>query len=132
MVAIASGTASRLGELFNEVPDRVSDSAIFIGMGYALGGEPVLGWAAALFAALTAYARVLGKALTGVSDYRGPMAKQHRMFLITIACMACSMLGPDSQARNLPAYVLGIICVGCVVTSIRRLLGIASALKRAA
>jgi phosphatidylglycerophosphate synthase len=27
MVALARGTASHLGELFNEVPDRVSDSA---------------------------------------------------------------------------------------------------------
>ena len=35
MVALASGRASKTGELYNEVPDRVSDAAIFIGAGYA-------------------------------------------------------------------------------------------------
>src|SRR5258708_11125704 len=38
MVAIASGRASAVGELYNEVPDRVSDAAILIGAGYAVGG----------------------------------------------------------------------------------------------
>jgi hypothetical protein len=31
MVALASGRASKIGELYNEVPDRVSDAAVFIG-----------------------------------------------------------------------------------------------------
>src|SRR5882672_2595578 len=34
MVAIASQRASALGELYNELPDRVSDIAIIIGAGY--------------------------------------------------------------------------------------------------
>ena len=38
MVALASGRASKVGELYNEVPDRVSDAAVFIGAGYAWGG----------------------------------------------------------------------------------------------
>src|SRR5436309_3041669 len=32
MVAVGSGKASRVGELYNEVPDRVSDSAALIGL----------------------------------------------------------------------------------------------------
>ena len=35
MVALASGRASKTGELYNEVPDRVSDAAVFIGAGFA-------------------------------------------------------------------------------------------------
>ena len=31
MVALASGRDSKVGELYNEVPDRVSDAAVFIG-----------------------------------------------------------------------------------------------------
>ena len=54
MVAVASGTASQLGELFNEAPDRVSDAATLIGLGYAAGGHPTFGWLAALLAVLTA------------------------------------------------------------------------------
>src|SRR5947209_2865792 len=32
MVAVASGRATRVGELFNELPDRVSDVAALIGL----------------------------------------------------------------------------------------------------
>jgi len=35
MVALASGRASKVGELYNEIPDRVSDAAVFIGAGFA-------------------------------------------------------------------------------------------------
>src|SRR5262245_5482762 len=42
MVAIESGRASPVGELYNEVPDRISDSAILIGLGYAAGSWPML------------------------------------------------------------------------------------------
>src|SRR5262245_9528608 len=34
MVAIQQGRASAVGELFNEVPDRISDAAILVGLGY--------------------------------------------------------------------------------------------------
>src|SRR6184192_3560170 len=37
MVALASGRASKVGELYNEIPDRVSDAAVFIGAGFAWG-----------------------------------------------------------------------------------------------
>src|SRR5436305_13999568 len=43
MVALASGRASKVGELYNEIPDRVSDAAVFIGAGYAWGGKVALG-----------------------------------------------------------------------------------------
>ena len=35
MVALVSARASKIGELYNEVRDRVSDAAVFIGAGYA-------------------------------------------------------------------------------------------------
>src|SRR5687767_1467213 len=84
MVAIERGTASPVGEIFNEVPDRYSDSVILVGLGYAAGGWPEAGWAAALAAVLTAYIRAVGKGLGLPSDFRGPMAKQQRMALVTL------------------------------------------------
>ncbi len=84
MVAIASGKASRLGELYNELPDRVSDVAIVIGAGYAMGGIAVLGYVAACVAVLTAYVRAVGKAAGASSLFIGPMAKPHRMFVLTV------------------------------------------------
>src|SRR5205823_2770091 len=52
MVALASGRASKIGELYNEVPDRVSDAAVFIGAGFASGGNVALGYIATILAIL--------------------------------------------------------------------------------
>src|ERR1043165_10191874 len=59
MVAVASGTASPLGELYNEIPDRISDGAGLIGLGIAAGSWG-LGAIAALAAVATAYVRAVG------------------------------------------------------------------------
>src|SRR5439155_6616796 len=83
MVAIECGKASPVGELYNEVPDRVSDAAILIGAGYAAGGDILLGSAAACVALFTAYVRAMGKAAGARNEFCGPMAKQQRMFVIT-------------------------------------------------
>ena len=129
MVAIAGGKASAVGELFNEVPDRISDPAIFIGLGYAAGAWPWLGWLAALLAVLTAYVRVLGKSAGAGSDFGGPMGKQHRMFVVTVLCAAIAFL-PVDWLRWQPVNVaLGIVCVGSFLTAYRRLMHIAKALK---
>jgi phosphatidylglycerophosphate synthase len=128
MVAIASGTASRMGEIFNDAPDRVSDAATLIGLGYSLGGSPALGWSAAILAMGTAYVRLLGKASGVASDFRGPMAKQHRMFLVTIGCLICGF-APVQFRHYTTISCLGLICVGCVLTIVRRLSGIASGLR---
>src|SRR5689334_15508097 len=44
MVAVERGIASKVGELYNEVPDRVSDTAILVGLGYAAGGHVIWGY----------------------------------------------------------------------------------------
>jgi phosphatidylglycerophosphate synthase len=131
MVAIARGTASPVGELFNEAPDRVSDAAVLVGLGYAAGGQVALGWTAALLAVFTAYVRSMGKAAGAGSDFRGPMAKQQRMFLVTVSSLLCA-IAPTLNAYRPATYCLGIICAGCVVTIWRRLGGIASNLRSAA
>jgi phosphatidylglycerophosphate synthase len=73
MVAIDSGQASPVGELFNEVPDRVSDTAILVGAGYSIGGHVELGYVAACGALFTAYVRAMGKAAGATQEYCGPM-----------------------------------------------------------
>ena len=74
LLIFAGGRASRLGELYNELPDRVSDVAIIVGAGYAAGGLPVFGYAAAVMAILTAYVRAVGKAAGAANLFGGPMA----------------------------------------------------------
>jgi phosphatidylglycerophosphate synthase len=128
MVALASGRASKVGELYNEIPDRVSDAAVFIGAGFAFGGNPTLGYVVTILSIFTAYVRAAGKIAGAPNEFCGPMAKQHRMFVITLICIY-SLLTPrswqvipfDHSALGLMTLGLIIIIAGCVVTIVRRL-----------
>jgi phosphatidylglycerophosphate synthase len=115
MVAIEHGKQTPLGPLYNELPDRVSDSVLFIALGYA-SGIPWLGWLTALLAALTAYIRVFGGALGFAQDFRGPMAKQHRMGVLTAGCLLSIIehlaLGTNQSLR----IAGGLIAVGSLLT----------------
>ncbi|WP_270934048.1 CDP-alcohol phosphatidyltransferase family protein, partial [Falsiroseomonas oryzae] len=121
MVAIGRGIASPAGELFNEVPDRVSDTAVLLGLGIA-AGDVALGLAAALAAMATAYVRAVGKAAGAPSDFRGPMAKQHRMALVTALAVWCALV-PAAWATGLPMLALWVILLLSLVTTWRRLSG---------
>ena len=88
MLAVEDGLKSKTGEIFNELPDRLADVVILVGAGYAAPQftfAAPLGWAAAALAVLTAYVRVLGGSLGLTQHFIGPMAKQHRMFTLTLA-----------------------------------------------
>lgn len=134
MVAIERGIASPVGELYNEIPDRVSDMAALIGLGYAATSSVPLGFLAAALAVFVAYVRAMGKAAGAPNDFRGPMAKQQRMFLATLAAVFMG-LAPDAWKQtfwsgwSVPSVVLAIICVGCVITAIRRILHAAGMLR---
>lgn len=134
MVAIRAGTASRLGELYNDVPDRISDSAVLIGLGYAEGGQPVLGYAAAAAAILTAYVRTLGVSVGAPASFAGPMAKQQRMLVVILVALACFLLEaagatlPAPAGLTLPVLGLAVILAGSLLTAARRLGRIAGSL----
>lgn len=71
LVAVERGKKSISGPIFNEFPDRIADSLLLVAAGYACGW-PSLGWAAALFAALTAYVRVFGGSVSLPQRFIGP------------------------------------------------------------
>ena len=136
MVAVVSGRASKVGELYNEVPDRVSDAAVFIGAGYAWGGNVALGYIATILAIFTAYVRAAGKIAGAPNEFCGPMAKQHRMLIITVACLysvivprSWQILRFDHLDIGVMAIALSVIIAGCLVTVVRRLQRIVCALK---
>lgn len=134
MVAILTDKSSPVGELYNEVPDRVSDTAIFVGLGYAAGGEPTLGYAAALAAMFTAYVRTACVAAGAPPSFQGPMAKQHRMFVVTCLGIAAVFLPHGTSHANggewsLTWLALVIIIAGSLVTAVRRLISSARALR---
>lgn len=137
MVAIQTSKASPIGGLYNEVPDRVSDAAFFLGMGYAAGGVPELGFWAALLAVMTAYVRSEGAVAGSHQEYCGPMAKPHRMAISTCGCLLAAFLPrawvPAWEAvpgAGVMAVTLAIIVLGCLVTIPRRLAKIAAALRK--
>ena len=149
MVAIHAGKASAVGELYNEVPDRVSDVAILVGAGYAFGGVPELGYVAACVALLTAYVRAVGKAAGGPQQYGGPMAKQQRMALLTAVALWCGLAPlawqPDWRQWELTAVgwqpvrlwglvavALGLAVLGGLLTALLRLRRTARHLRGAA
>jgi len=132
MVAIRSGKASARGELFNDMPDRLSDAFIHVGFGYAAFSSIELGWIAAILAIITAYVRVLGKACGAPSDFRGPMAKTQRMYLLAAGAAYCAVTPLHWQtigSYGVPAVVLLLIVIGCIATIIRRLQFISRALE---
>lgn len=128
MVAIEGGKQSKVGALYNEVPDRIADSLFIVALGYAVF-EPWLGWLGALLAAKTAYIRVLGGSVGLAQDFRGPMAKPHRMFVMTLACLigaAELYIYTSNHALIIAAYV---IAIGSGITCITRTLAIAKQLN---
>ena len=140
MVAIEGGKKSVVGGLYNEVPDRIADPLLLMAAGYCnewvvkLWGIP-LGWVAAVLSLMTAYIRVLGGTLGVTQSFMGPMAKQHRMFVLTLACMgsiAEMWLRKDGKpAEAVMTVALAIIVIGSVITCWRRLRLIASELRSA-
>ena len=129
MVAIEGGKQSKVGVLYNEIPDRIADSLFIVALGYAIA-IPWLGWLGALLAAKTAYIRVLGGANGLVQDFRGPMAKQHRMFAMSLGCLiggAELHFNGSLNALKITAYM---IAIGAGITCITRALHIAKQLKQ--
>ncbi len=128
LVAVEGGRSSRLGSLYNEFPDRVADSLLIVALGYG-AGTPWLGWAGALAAALTAYVRVSGGALGLPQDFRGPMAKQHRMAVLTVACLVHPLEAALSGAGYGLLAAAWIILVGSILTCATRTRAIAAQLQ---
>jgi phosphatidylglycerophosphate synthase len=123
MVAIEGGKQSPLGILYNEFPDRIADSLLIVALGYVIA-LPWIGWFGALAALATAYIRVFGGALGLAQDFRGPMAKQHRMAVMTAGCLAGALeliVWKTNYALVLAAWA---IALGAVITCITRTMAI--------
>lgn len=124
MVAIEGGFKTKSGEVFNELPDRFSDAFIFGGAGYAAVQEfsflPALGWLAALLAVTTAYVRAMGAAAGSSQHFCGPMAKQQRMAVLTVAAVIAGAAPWVPQLRWVLPVALGVVALGSLITVFRR------------
>ncbi len=134
MVAIEGGLKTKSGELYNDVPDRISDPLILIGAGYGVVWGPwgsELGWLAAALAIMTAYVRVLGVSVGTRAYFEGPMAKQHRMAVLTAACAvgAIEAIVVKPYTGTAVGVALVVIVLGSVLTVQRRLGRIAAEME---
>lgn len=123
MVAIEGKKQTASGEIFNDLPDRISDPLIIVATGYALPDLPaadLIGWLAGLGAVLTAYARFLGAACGAGHNFSGPMAKQHRMAVLSLAFLAAGISRTTTGHEWVVYGALCLIAVGCIITTIRR------------
>ncbi|MFZ5671195.1 MAG: CDP-alcohol phosphatidyltransferase family protein [Pseudomonadota bacterium] len=133
MVAVEHGRASKAGPIWNELPDRVADGLFLVGAGYGawtMGATAGawLGWLAAVLAVLTAYVRELGRGLGFPADFAGPMAKPHRMFALTLTCLAAAAEPLWNGQGQAVVVGLAIIAAGTALTVARRTRTLASRL----
>ena len=136
MVALASGKASRRGEILNEFPDRISDVLIFIGVAHSGLCSALGGYWAAIMALLTAYVGTLGQAVGVHREFSGIMSKPWRM--VTLHLGAWTTLGfiwgrgGDLHFATLTIldWTHLLVVAGCVQTILIRLWRIFGAVDR--
>jgi phosphatidylglycerophosphate synthase len=123
LVAIEGGKSTKSGELFNDIPDRISDPLILISAAYAIQSIPYaieMGWLAGLLSIMTAYIRTLNVSIGAPTDFRGPMAKQHRMAVLTMACISAVIETYIWSSQYSILVGLLLIILGCLITSFNR------------
>ncbi len=124
LMAIEGGLKTPTGELFNDVPDRFSDLFLFFGLSLSIQSwwGPHLGWATSVAAILTAYVRTLGASMGQGHDFKGPLAKQHRMAVMNLTLILSGTEQLIFQHYNY-SLITGfiILFVGSSVTVFTRL-----------
>lgn len=133
MVAVEGGKKTASGDIFNDLPDRISDPLIIIAAGYAVRSLPFvieIAWFAGILSVFTAYIRVLGGACGLTQNFSGPMAKQHRMAVITIAIIVTAFTQTWQYHNWIIAAALAIIALGCSITAFKRTIKIIRDLEK--
>ena len=117
MVARKTGTARPIGEVWNELGDRLGD-VVFIGcLGFVPAVGPALALSAAMAAVLASYAGLAARAAGGRRLYGGVLSKPGRMIVLAVAAPLAFLTG-DPRVLALGAAVL---LVGGIVTLLQRL-----------
>jgi phosphatidylglycerophosphate synthase len=132
LIAIEGGRQTNVGELYNEIPDRIADVALLAAAGYASNhGQwgAALGWSASVLAVVTAYIRAVGARRGQPQDFCGPQAKPHRMFLLTVACLLAFVEKWEAWPPRILFIFLIVINLGTFLTCVRRTIRLAGRLE---
>ena len=131
MVAVEGGFRTRLGDLYNELPDRISDVLILVGAGFSIGtlAGINLGWLCGVLAVLTAYVRAMGGVTGATQPFCGPMAKQQRMATVVAASALSAAELLAGRSNVVMPIALTVIAAGSALTCLRRAIIIAKDLN---
>lgn len=137
MVALASGKASWRGEILNDLPDRISDVLIFVGVAHSGLCAPLSGYWAAIFAVLTAYVGISGQAVGVQREFSGIMSKPWRMVTLHLGAWLtlASLWFWEGERPGEPGgftildWTCLVIILGCIQTITIRLSRIMRALR---
>lgn len=122
MVATAAGTARPLGEVLNELGDRLSDAAWFSGLAFLVDARLALATLALVL--VSSSLGISAKAAGGARVYAGIMAKADRMILLSLAALASFLAGP-----RLLTWATWVMAAGVAVTIVQRILAARQGLK---
>ena len=117
MVARRLGPGRPVGELWNEVGDRIADLLFVGGLAFVPAVGPWLGLSAVLAALLASYAGITARAAGGRRQYGGVMSKPGRMIVLALAAPAAFVTGD-------PRWLVGaavVLIVGSLLTLAQRL-----------
>jgi len=133
MVALAAGKASRKGEIVNDLPDRVSDVLIFVGVAHSSWCNPFYAYWVAIAALIVAYVGLFGQAVGVQREFSGVMAKPWRIAALSVGALATMVLVLGDRSYWIGSFTVldwthFVILIGCVQTVIVRLARIFRAL----
>ena len=106
MVATTTGTARPLGDVFNEVADRVGDVAVFLPFALVADVNDVLVAGTIAATLVTSHLGMAVKAAGGPRVYTGIMAKPDRMFVVGVAAIAGFVLDDPGAALTAALWII--------------------------
>src|SRR5437867_13104224 len=129
MVAVAAGKASARGEIVNDLPDRISDVIIFVGVAHSGLMNPFIGYWTAILAVITAYVGLFGQALGVQREFGGIMSKPWRMVALSLGAWLEFLSCRPFAGFTILDWTCFIVSAGCVQTIVVRLKRITVALQ---
>jgi CDP-diacylglycerol--glycerol-3-phosphate 3-phosphatidyltransferase len=116
LVARRTSTARPMGEVWNELADRLGDVLFLGGLAFTPAVDSRLALGAVIAALLASYVGITAKAVGGSRQYGGVMSKPGRMIVVAIGAPLAFLTG---DGRWLAAAA-GLIVVGSLLTLLAR------------
>src|SRR5712691_12620344 len=120
MVAVAAGKASARGEIVNDLPDRISDVIIFVGVAHSDLMNPFIGYWTAIVSVITAYVGLFGQALGAQRAFGGITSKPWRMVALHAGAWLEFLSCRPFAGFTILDWTCFIVIAGCVQTIVVR------------